>query len=84
MRRSDSDSTSQWTFSAIAFVIFAAVLGTVVSRYVGRLADRLEGNYGYVANPEGVRKFLSELDQPKFAQAGAEVIAGAKGVDSYL
>jgi len=84
MRRSDPEHPSQWTFSAIAFVVFAAVLGSVVSRYVGRIADRLEGNYGYVANPEGVRKFLSELDQPKFAQAGAEVIAGAKGVDSYL
>jgi hypothetical protein len=60
------------------------VLYTITSRYVGRLADRLEGNYGYVRDQEGTREFLRELDQPLFRQAGAEVIAGAKGKDAYL
>lgn len=80
MRRSDT----QWTFSAIAFVVFAAVLGTVVSRYVGRIADRLEGNYGYVPNPEGTREFLAELAEPKFAEAGRECMVNAKRVDTFL
>jgi hypothetical protein len=80
MRRSDS----QWTFSAVAFVVFAAVLGTVVSRYVGRLADRLEGNYGYVPNPEGTKEFLAELAEPQFAQAGRECMENAKRVDTFL
>jgi hypothetical protein len=79
MRRS-----SEWTWSAIAFVVFAAVLGTIVSRYVSRLADRVETNFGYVPDAEGTREFLRELDQPLFRQAGAEVIAGAKGHDAYL
>ena len=78
MRRSD------WSWSAIAFVTFAAVLGTIVSRYVSRLADRVETNFGYVPDAEGTREFLRELDQPLFRQAGAEVIAGAKGHDAYL
>ncbi len=79
MRRS-----SDWTWSAISFVVFAAVLGTIVSRYVSRLADRVETNFGYVANPEGTREFLRQLDQPLFKQAGAGVIAGAQGKDAYL
>jgi len=78
MRRSD------FSWSAIAFVAFAAVLGTIVSRYVSRLADRVESNFGYVPDAEGTREFLRELDQPLFRQAGAEVIAGAKGHDAYL
>jgi hypothetical protein len=39
---------------------------------------------GYVPNPEGVREFLSELEEPMFRQAGAECIAQAKGKDTYL
>ena len=78
MRRSD------WSWSAVAFVVFAAVLGTVVSRYVSKLADKVESNFGYVPDAEGTREFLRELDQPLFRQAGAEVIAGAKGHDAYL
>ena len=78
MRRSD------WSWSAIAFVVFAAVLGTIVSRYVNRLADLAEVNYGYLPDPEGTKEFLSELDQPGFRQAGAEVIAKAHGHDAYL
>ena len=41
-------------------------------------------NFGYVPNPEGVREFLAELDQPLFRDAGAETIAKAKGVDTFL
>jgi len=80
MRRSDS----QWTLSAIAFVVFAAVLGTVVSRYVSRLADRLEGNYGYVPDAKGTAEFLSELAEPRFAQAGRDCIEQFKPVDTFL
>lgn len=80
MRRSDT----QWTFSAVAFVVFAAVLGTVVSRYVSRIADRLEGNYGYVPNPEGTKEFLAELAEPQFAQAGRECMENVRKVDTFL
>ena len=77
-------SESSWSWSAITFVVFAAVLGTVVSRYVARLADKVEDNFGYLPNPDGTKAFLRELDQPMFREAGAEVIAGAKGADTYL
>lgn len=41
-------------------------------------------NFGYVPNPEGVAQFIAELDQPLFRQAGAEAMAKAKGVDTFL
>lgn len=43
-----------------------------------------EENFGYTPNPDGVREFLAELEQPLFAQAGAEAIREAKGVDTFL
>lgn len=42
------------------------------------------GNYGYDPNPEGTRRFLSELEQPMFAQAGEECIRKAQGKDTFL
>ena len=81
MRRSDSGS---WTLSAVAFVIFAAALGTLVSRYVGFLADRVEDNFGYLPDPEGTAEFLSELDQPRFAQAGKECMERVQRQDTFL
>ena len=77
-------SESSWSWSAITFVIFAAVLGTVVSRYVARLADRVEDNFGYLPNPDGTKQFLSELSEPRFAQAGRECMDNAKRVDTFL
>jgi hypothetical protein len=41
-------------------------------------------NFGYSPDPDGTREFLRELERPTFRQAGAEVIAGAKSVDTYL
>ncbi|MBM4022162.1 MAG: hypothetical protein FJ284_07965 [Planctomycetes bacterium] len=80
MRRGDS----HWTWSAITFVIFTATLGTFVSRYVSRLADTLESNYGYVPNPEGTKEFLAELAEPRFAQAGRDCMENVKRVDTFL
>jgi hypothetical protein len=80
MRRSDNS----WTFSAVAFVVFAAALGTLVSRYVAKLADKVEDNFGYVPNPEATAEFLSELDQPRFAQAGRDCMANVQKTDTFL
>lgn len=82
MRRAENEG--QWSWSAISFVIFAAVLGTVVSRYVGKLADNLESNYGYRPNPAGTAEFLRQLDKPRFSQAGADCMQNAKPVDTFL
>ena len=47
-------------------------------------ADYSDHNFGYTPNPEGVRSFLAELDQPLFRDAGADTIRQAKGVDTFL
>jgi hypothetical protein len=74
----------RWTWSAVLFVAFAAILGTLVSRYVSRIADHVESNFGYVPNPVGTAEFLSELDKPRFAQAGKECMDQIKPVDTFL
>jgi len=73
-----------WSWSAIAFVVVMAALGALVQRYTLHLAERVERATGYVPDPDGTRAFLSQLDQPTFRQAGAEAIAQAKGVDTFL
>jgi hypothetical protein len=73
-----------WTFSALAFVIVAALLGAVVDHYAHRVLRRVDASFGYVPNPEGTREFLRELERPSFRAAGAEIIRNAKGRDAYL
>jgi hypothetical protein len=41
-------------------------------------------NFGYRPDPKGVEAFLAELPQPLFRQAGADTVAQAKGVDTFL
>ena len=73
-----------WTWSAIGFVVFAAVLGTVIEHYTRRFLFGSEGQMGWRPDPVGTRAFLDELEQPTFRQAGAEVLKAARGVDAYL
>lgn len=40
--------------------------------------------FGYRPDPEGTRAFLAELDEPFFAQAGAEAMVRASGRDTFL
>jgi hypothetical protein len=79
-----SHRQARWTFSAIAFVIVAAILGATVDHYWHLLLRRVDTKFGYTPNPEGVRKFLSELEQPTFSQAGADAMANAAGRDMFL
>ena len=69
-----------------AFVLLG--LGLAVALEARRGPDGPAGgddaNYGYVPNPEGVAEFMAELPQPMFRQAGAEAMAQAKGVDTFL
>jgi len=73
-----------WTWSAIAFVIVAALLGAVIDHYTHRVLRHVDASLGYVPNPEGVREFLAELKEPTFAQAGAESMEHATGRDVFL
>lgn len=72
-----------WTASAIAFVVFAAVLGAIIDHYTHRLLRTVDA-YGYRPDPEGVRQLLRELPQPTFAEAGADSMRNAAGRDVFL
>ena len=73
-----------WTWSAISFVILAALVGAIVDHYTHRVLRRVDEGLGYTPNPEGVREFLSELNEPTFAEAGRESMANATGRDVFL
>lgn len=74
-------------FDSLARLVAAAILIGLAAIIFLRSAQTLErslGNYGYTPDPEGVQRFLAELDQPLFRDAGAETIREAKGVDTFL
>ena len=74
-------------FDSVARLVAAAILIGLAAIIFLRSAQTLErslGNYGYTPDPEGVQRFLAELDQPLFRDAGAETIREAKGVDTFL
>lgn len=73
-----------WTWSALGFVIVAAILGAVVEHLTHRALRAAEQRFGYVPDAAGVTRFLRELDQPTFAQAGDDAIKKAKGRDVFL
>jgi len=74
----------RWSISAVVFVIAMAILGAFVERATHRAVDAANGQFGYVPDPEGTRQFLATLDKPFFAQAGADAMDKAKGVDTFL
>lgn len=72
-----------WRIIGIALVFIAcAVLAGMMARSLDRTIQG--NNFGYTPNPEATRQFLRELDKPRFAQAGAEVVAKAAGRDAFL
>ena len=76
-------SNSSWSWSAITFAIFLAVLTTLVSRYVNRLANQVD-QFGYIPDPAATQEFLRELAEPRFAQAGAECMTKVVKQDTFL
>ena len=76
-------SNSSWSWSAVAFAVFLAVLTTLVGRYVNRLANQIDG-FGYTPNPAATQEFLRELAEPRFAQAGAECMTKVVRKDTFL
>jgi len=73
-----------WTFSALAFVVFAALLGAIVDHYAHRVLRRVDASLGYTPNPEGVRQLLREMREPTFTAASPESMANAAGRDVFL
>ena len=64
--------------------LFVAGLLLALGTYMAMQRPTKDENYGYTPDPQGVEEFLAELDQPLFAQAGAEAIRKARGVDTFL
>jgi hypothetical protein len=63
-----------------------SLLGWGLTRAFEDVGGRIRAqtaNYGYTPNPDGVRQFLGELEQPTFREAGEEVILKARGVDTF-
>ena len=73
-----------WTFSAVTFVVFAAIVGALVERATNRIADHVESRFGYIADPEATREFLGELEHPTFATAAEESLAKVEYRDVSL
>lgn len=76
-----SRSARMWTWSAVAFVVFAAILGAIVDHLTHKA---LRAAFGYVPDAAGVRSFLDELQRPTFAEAGEEAVKKALGRDVFL
>lgn len=75
---------SRLTVSALVGVIVVSFVGALVQLATFRLASHIENNFGYQPNQAGLKQFLSELNEPTFAQAGADAVKKAKGKDVYL
>lgn len=73
-----------WTFSALAFVVFAALLGAIVDHYAHRVMRTVDQSLGYTPNPEGVRQLLREMQEPTFSDASPESMENAAGRDVFL
>jgi len=73
----------------LAFVLLLGVAAAYLVSGLRQPAETFFGldgeqDYGYRPDPEGVAAFLRELPEPMFRQAGADTVAQAKGVDTFL
>lgn len=73
-----------WTWSALAFVVVAALLGAAIDHYTHVFLRRVDAGFGYVPNPEGVARLLREMNQPTFSEASADSMQNATGRDVFL
>lgn len=79
------DSKRALAFFAVMLLLGLAVIALLQPRDGRPVSIGIGGeNFGYTPNPEGVAKFLEELPQPMFREAGAETIREARGVDTFL
>lgn len=60
----------------------AVLLGCLLA--VSLSGGKSSTDFGYHPNPEGTARFLAELDQPFFADAGSDAIQKAQGKDTFL
>jgi hypothetical protein len=75
---------ARWELTAVLalLAIAAGVVAWEMASGPGPVGSGAD--YGYLPNPDGTRQFLSELDEPTFAQAGDESMAHVRNVDTFL
>jgi hypothetical protein len=81
------------TKAALYWIGVAGVIGLAIAIIVGEqflpgpggpFGAGEQRQTGWVPNPDGVQKFLRELPEPTFTDAGPDAIREAKGVDTFL
>lgn len=77
-------STRGQTIRWLALAGFLGIAAVVLLSEIRGPLRAGDENYGYTPDPAGVRDFLAELPQPMFREAGADTIAQARGVDTFL
>lgn len=75
------ESKNTISIKAVATWLLLIAVGMAVAAFIYKPAPK---KFGYTPDPDGTRKFLSELDKPLFSQAGEEAIREAKGKDTFL
>jgi hypothetical protein len=74
-----------WTWSAVGFVVFAAVIGALVERATHRLAAGVESRFGWKADIVGADEFVSAMGREGvFASAAPDAMAVPIGQDVFL
>ena len=63
-------------------LLLGVAFAIAIHSWLGGRTDRHE--FGYRPDPAGTQAFLATLDEPFFAQAGAEAMAKATGRDTFL
>ena len=81
-----TDKQKAWSWSTLAFVVVAAVVGVLVERATNRAVDTIQMRFGqgYIPDPEATRAFLGELQHPTFATAAEESLAKVEYKDVFL
>ena len=74
-----------WSWSAVAFVVAMAILGTLVERATNRVAQRLERATGWVDDRGGADEFVRSMGREGFfASAAPQAMAVPVGEDVFL
>lgn len=74
----------RWIAVALLLGLAAAAIVIGLDRGPGPAGLSDDADFGYRPDPQGVERFLAELPEPLFRQAGAETVREAKGIDTFL
>jgi hypothetical protein len=82
----DNEPYDPLSWRAIIGGVLVACAAWMATRALWHAERAITGrtNYGYTPDPQGTAGFLRELKEPNFRQAGADAVAKAKGVDTFL